>query len=110
MPTYVYDHELEKVVPKAEYLARKGPLTARSDLPTPSIRSDTLGGINGLWNPSDGNYYDSKSRFEAAVKAKGSEIIGNDRAAAFDGPATKGYQHDRADIVNDIKRAIEETS
>lgn len=47
----------------------------RADLPSPRLIRD---GMDPTWNPADGRTYDSKSRFESAVRAKGLVIAGND--------------------------------
>jgi hypothetical protein len=39
---------------------------------------DSMGGVNGIFNPADGKRYDSRSAYISAVKAKGLEIIGDD--------------------------------
>ena len=47
----------------------------RSDLAFPQIARTSL---DDVWNPVDGKRYSNSRAFEAAVKAKGCEIIGND--------------------------------
>ena len=48
---------------------------SRSDLAFPQVARTSL---DDLWNPVDGKRYSNSRNFEAAVKAKGCEIIGND--------------------------------
>jgi hypothetical protein len=47
----------------------------------PFIVSDDLGS-RGVLNPADGKKYDSKSAYYRAVKAKGNEIVGNEKLGA----------------------------
>lgn len=102
MASYVFDTKIGKFVEKSEYYARKA-RNDRSDFPTPAIRSDDLG-LNGIWCPSDGERYDSKSAYYAAVKSTGGEIIGGDEQAAFGQPMRKEYKPEG--IVDDIKKAM----
>jgi hypothetical protein len=46
--------------------------------PTHYSLNDSLGGVNGVFNPADGKTYDSRSAYINAVKAKGLEIVGTD--------------------------------
>ncbi len=63
-----------------------------------NVISDDLG-IKGVLNPADGKTYDSKSAYYKAVKAKGYEIVGNEKL----GPSKPNVP----DI--DWKRAVAET-
>jgi len=74
---------------------------ARSHLPSPMIRSDSL---DNVWNPVDGKRYDSKSQYERAVKDAGCEIVGND-AGHWNGPAK---QRKPEGIKQDLKQALAE--
>ncbi|MEQ8450882.1 MAG: hypothetical protein RLQ25_02975 [Alphaproteobacteria bacterium] len=57
---------------------RKAPKPSphRSDLSRPYVRSD---GMDAVWNPVDGNHYESRSQYERAVKQAGCEIVGDDK-------------------------------
>lgn len=71
----------------------------RSDLPAPMVVSDHLGDV---WNPADGQTYDSKSAYYKAVRAAGCEIMGNDAptrpsAPQDDGPSTADIEKSVAD-------------
>lgn len=83
--------------------AREGVLTSEylgRDIPKDSVwhgyGSDNLpGGVNGIINHADGQHYDSKSRYEQAVKAKGCRIVGNDwNKAEWKTPIERGVQGD----------------
>lgn len=54
--------------------------SARSDLPFPRVRSDTMDPIMCM---ADGKMYDSKSAMSATHKAKGLIEVGNDIPAAM---------------------------
>lgn len=42
------------------------------------IRDDLPGGVNGMVSHADGKRYDSKSQYNAAVRAAGCRVVGND--------------------------------
>lgn len=92
--TFVWDRQLQKVVPVH---LRTRPRVARSDLPCPMVISDQL---DDIVNPADGQRYSSKSAYYKAVRAKGCEIVGNEKPTAAPRPQLD-------DPVHDIKRAIE---
>ncbi len=73
--TYVFDRALQKLVPAYEFYSRKYAGTKRSSLPRPMVISDHL---DDVMNPADGKRYSSKSKYYAAVKAKGCEIVGSE--------------------------------
>lgn len=74
--------------------------TKRGSVSAPYIRSD---GMEAIVNHADGKMYDSKSRFERAVKDAGCEILGNDTP---DAPTIK--EPSLADIAGDVKTAIQQ--
>lgn len=96
--TWVYDKQARKLVPAWEYYSRKYSGTARSDLPAPMLISDSLADV---LNPADGKRYDSKSKYYAAVKAKGCEIVGSDAGKTA---SPRKVDDPTADIVNAMKR------
>lgn len=52
----------------------------RSELASPSVQSDSLpGGIHGIFSHADGRRYDSKAKYLAEAKARGCEVIGNEK-------------------------------
>jgi len=53
----------------------RAPARARSDLPCPMIRTDTM---DATWNPANGQFYESRSAYEKAVRQAGCEIVGNE--------------------------------
>lgn len=87
----------EGLVPKHLY---HRPITARSDLPTPMLIRDSM---EPTLNPANGKRYDSKRAYEAAVRAAGCEIVGNEKVTAATRPEID-------DPVHDIKAAIEQHS
>jgi hypothetical protein len=66
----------------------------------PGIRPD---GMDPLRSMADGAVYDSKSRYYAALRAAGCEIVGDDRSGFG---AARGQPSQT--IGADIKRAIEQ--
>jgi hypothetical protein len=54
---------------------RRGPV---SSLPRPHVISDSIGGLQGLVNPSDGKYYTSKAQMRAENRARGLTEVGNE--------------------------------
>ncbi len=83
-------------------LLDRGPAPARSHLPSPMIRPD---GMASTVCPIDGNAYDSKSQYEATVKAAGCEIVGND--SFWD---QKPKEHQPEGIRDDLKKAWDQLS
>ncbi len=84
----------EGLVPKHLY---HRPVAARSDLSAPMIITDTM---EPTWNPANGQTYDSKRKYEKAVRAAGCEIIGNEAPKASARPSAP-------DPIEDVKAAIE---
>ena len=70
---FIYDKELQRVIPYEEWLERQA--AKRSARAGYYIKDDTM---DPLVNPADGRTYDSKSAFERATKEQGCEIIGNE--------------------------------
>lgn len=62
----IYVYRNGEVVPKGESEPYRGV----------HVISDT---ISGLWHPSDGKIYDSKSRFRSVTKAHGGIEVGNEK-------------------------------
>lgn len=92
MSREVYVFRDGELVPK--HLAAPLTLAGRG----PNVISDNL---DGVWNPVDGKRYDSKSRYYAAVKASGGEIIGNEPMR------DTRPQFSPQGVGQDVKRAIE---
>lgn len=80
----------------------RGPAPARSDLPSPMIRPD---GMSATVCPLDGRAYESKSQYEAVVKAAGCEIVGND--SHWD---RKPAEYKPEGIREDLKQAWDQLS
>lgn len=59
------------------------------------LKSDDLG-IKGVFNPADGKKYDSRSAYEAAVKAKGLVIMGDDAPTKPSTPKTQTVNWEEA--------------
>lgn len=95
-----------KAVPKhlAAPLRSRGP---RSGLAIPMIISDTL--RDPVKSMADGRIYDSKSAYYKSVKSAGCEIVGNDPAGYTPREIYDEKAHE-AEIVADVKRAIQEES
>lgn len=72
--SYVYDRELRKFVPKAEFYARQ-PKKARSSLPRPMIIRDFSDPVRSM---ADGKVYDSRRHWRDHLKAHGMVELGND--------------------------------
>lgn len=77
--------------------------STRSGLPAPMIISDRL---DDVWNPVNGQSYDSKSAYYRAVKDAGCEIVGNDPIASRPPAPMEGP----GGVEQDIKQAIEQLS
>lgn len=98
-PNDDFDHEpCSRFCPlcNTKGLAYRGPKNFKS----PYVRSDNIGGIQGIQSQADGKYYDSKSAYEASLKAKGMVIVGDDVSIAKPQPKTEEI---------DWKQAVSET-
>jgi hypothetical protein len=72
--TYVYDADLDAVVPK------RGRNYFEPEPRGPHIISDSLpGGVNGIVHPANGRRYDSKKRFRDETRARGCTEVGNEK-------------------------------
>lgn len=87
-------HDLEQAWPPECY-AHFGVLANEA----PMIRTD---GMDPVRSMADGRLYDSRSRYYGNLKARGLEIVGNERAEVERRPEL------RLNAAPDIKRAIEE--
>jgi hypothetical protein len=74
--------------------------------PFQGFGSDKLGdNVNGVFNPADCKYYDSKSEFNKAVRAKGCRIVGNDyNNKVYRRPAVRGDFNVRPQLKTAIER------
>lgn len=82
------------------------PAAKRSDLPAPFV----IGAMPAIRSMADGRIYDDKRSYEKSVHRAGCEVVGYDSNwTDHIKPAYNEKQHE-ADIVADVKRAIEETS
>ena len=99
---WIYSKELGQLVDRDWYYANQ-PRPARSDLKAPMYISDTLGGSDGMLCMADGKTYDSKSKYYAAVKAAGCEIVGNEPLTR---PGTKSDHPDgiKEDLIDVMKK------
>lgn len=61
------------------------------------VISDNLGAV---WNPADGQTYDSKAAYYKAVKAAGCEIMGNEA------PVTPSTPKDDGPSTADIEKSV----
>jgi hypothetical protein len=78
------------------------PRRNRSDLPCPSVISDSLADV---CSPITGQPYDSKSAYYAHVRANNCEIVGNDPIASRPPVHTEA-----AGVEQSIKDAIDQLS
>lgn len=92
-----------KLVPKhlARPLEKRGP---RSSLPRPSVISDSIGGIQGLINPSDGKHYTSKAQMRAENRARGLTEVGNE---AFPDRPVQSEAQLSAEIAAEVAEAYD---
>lgn len=97
--SYVFDRELNEIVPAHEFYARKSP-AARSHLPSPHFISDTM---QAAEHPCTGQMIDSKSRFERITRDHGCVTIGNDPARLRN---TKEKKPDRKQIRESLQRSF----
>lgn len=104
MTTYVYDADLDCMVPKRgrNYFDHND---KRSDLPCPAIQP---GGMRPIKSMADGRTYDTKRNYYKSVARAGCEIVGFDKEweRHVPKPGMTDAQHE-ADIVKDVKAAIE---
>ena len=106
--TFVYDRETGKMVPKAEMLrrrAREAP-SRLSGLPRPAVH----GAMPPIKCMADGLVYDDKRSYHKAVARAGCEVVGFDKGWESHIPPIYDERAHEADIVGDIKRAMEEVS
>lgn len=96
-------HETAEPWPRAcaAHFRPRGP---RSNLSAPYIRTD---GMEAILSHADGQMYDSKSQYYAAVKAKGCEIVGNDSSVMDGQRSTPGVDESQIerDVVDTMKQA-----
>ena len=92
---------------RCTYVLRNGELTPKRlagpphpAQAAPMVRTD---GMEPVRSMADGRVYDSRSRYYASLKARGCEIVGDDRAA-FERPP----QPRPEGVGQDILRTIEE--
>ena len=76
--------------------------------PFQGFGSDALGeGVNGVLNPADGKYYDSKSEYYKAVRAKGCRVVGNDyNNKQFKRPEVRGDFNVRTDMQRAVNKVL----
>lgn len=107
---WIYDAETQTMVPKREYLARKAERTlhSRSSLSRPMV----IGSMPPIKSMIDGQYYDSKATYYRHVERNGCEIIGHDKTWTdhVDARARYDEKAHEADVVGDVKKAIEQVS
>lgn len=73
----------------------------RSDLPRPAIRTDSM---DDTLNHADGRTYDSRSAYDAALRAKGCHVV--ERGEQTGQPKTDWLDDDLG-LERDIKDSIE---
>lgn len=90
-----------KLVTTAEWY-RAQPRKPRSSLACPAIRSD---GMDATMNHADGRLYDSRSAYDAALRATGHHIV---ESGEFSGRAQQGDSLSDEPIEQSIKTAMEQ--
>lgn len=103
---WVWSRDYECLVPIDRYLAGKHNYfdEVRSDLPCPAIRPDGMSAVKSM---ADGRVYDSRSAYYKSVRRAGCEIVGFDRDWERHVRPTYDAKAHEAEIVADIKKAIE---
>ncbi len=107
--SFLWDADLEKWLPKHEVLARRAAkrVNKGSILPRPFV----VGTMEPIRSMADGKIYDDKRSYYKSVARAGCEIIGYDKNwTDYIKPPTLSEREHEADIVGDVKRAIEEVS
>ena len=99
--TWVWDREAQKLVPKAEYQARKEP-PQRGDYPTPMLGRMQVDVVS----PCDGRHYETFRNYEKSIP-KGNHIIEAGEAQPEDGRA-KEYVPDYREITQSIATAYDQ--
>ncbi len=90
-----------KMVPISEWWSAQS-RPARSGFPCPAIRAD---GMSPTINHADGKLYDSRSAYDAALKAKGCHIV---EAGESMEPRSTPSLTDSEPVEKSIKTAIEQ--
>lgn len=92
---------------RATYVIRDGELVEKhlarplhASSAAPMIRTD---GMDAIRSMADGRMYDSKSAYYADLKARGCEIVGNDKA-----PFDRRPTFEPQGVERDVKTAIEQ--
>lgn len=103
---WIYDRETQQLVPKGEYLRRKAMLERGkpSSLPRPFV----IGTMEPIKSMADGQIYDDKRSYHRSVARAGCEVVGFDDNWTDHIPPAYDEKAHEADLVQDIKRAIEE--
>lgn len=107
--SFIFCKEQGRFVPKGAILRQRAIAASekRADFPCPRIVTD---GMDGIKSMVDGRVYESKSAYYKSVERAGCAIVGNDKNwHDYVAPVYDERAHE-ADIVTDIKRAIEEES
>lgn len=107
---FLWDAGLEKWAPAGEVLARRHASTPdnRSTLARPMV----IGTMPPIRSMIDGKFYDSKSEYYRHVERAGCAIVGHDKNWT-DHVAKPSMADDKAytaDVVADVKKAIEQVS
>ena len=98
--TWVWDRETQKLVPKAEYQARRESM--RSDFPTPMLGKIQV----DLVNPCDGKHYETYQNYMNQIP-KGNHIIEQGETQPEDGRA-KEYVPDYREITASVATAYDQ--
>lgn len=108
MASYLWDAEASRWAPRHEVLAARAAKTVnrRSFLPTPAV----VGIMGEIKSMADGQIYSDRRTYERSLARHGCEVVGFDKNwTDYVKPAHDEKAHE-AEIVSDVKRAIEEVS
>lgn len=92
----------DKLVPIHQWWAAQ-PKLARSHLPAPAIRAD---GMAPTVNHADGKLYDSRSAYDAALRAKGCHIV--EAGESMEPPSAPPSLVDSEPVEQSIRTAMDQ--
>jgi hypothetical protein len=106
--TFLWDDELQAWAPKREVLARRAAAAPKncSAFPCPMV----IGAMQPIKSMADGQIYDDKRSYHRSLARHGCEVVGYDKNwTDYVGQPYSAKAHE-ADVVADIKQAIEQVA
>jgi hypothetical protein len=103
--SFVYCRDSGQMIPKSEYLRRKALVTP--DRTSSLARPHVIGSMEPIRSMADGRIYDDKRSYEKSLARHGCEVIGFDKNWTDHVKPTYSEKAHEADIVADVKKAIE---